>query len=77
MSDIDLTFLLRIRDAVSNMRRAGMDDDLIGWAIYDIRAAALQAERLRLEFIHQKNPPSFSTTGFEIAELLYKEEIQS
>lgn len=67
---IDHIFLSRIGSAVETMRRAGMNDVLIGWVIYDIRAAALQSESLRLEALRAANPPSFAVTGFQIAELI-------
>lgn len=65
---LDHGFIFRCRRPIDDMRRAGMNDVIIGWVIYEIRAAAIQEERLRLEIVTARNPPNFNVTGFDIAD---------
>jgi len=71
---MDDNFLFGIRDAIRTMREAGMNDVLIGWVIYEIRAQAIHSESRRLEALRAANPPSFSVTGFEIAGMIKEKE---
>ena len=71
---MDHNFFYGIKDAIRTMREAGMNDVLIGWVIYEIRAQAIHSESRRLEDLRAANPPSFSVTGFEIAEMIKDKE---
>jgi hypothetical protein len=70
----DPNVLSGVRQAVEDMRLAGMNDVRIGWTLYTIRAAAIQEERLRVEILNARHPPDFSVTGFDLADAI-KEKV--
>ena len=69
---LDRNFLFGCRRAIDDMRRHGMNLTIIGCALQEVRAAAIQEERLRLEVLLRNNPPSHPA-GTYIAEQLEEE----
>lgn len=57
MSRIDFLFYTQVRQAVDTMRSSGMGEVDIACVLADIRAAAINEERFRLEKLLRANPP--------------------
>jgi hypothetical protein len=54
-------FIAQARVAIDALRTCNVSDATIACVISDVRAAAIAEERLRVEAITSKNPPSYPT----------------
>lgn len=61
---IDFIFLSRIRQAIATMRRAGINETLIGCIVTEIRSAAINGEFERLQELIRLNPPQHVPHGY-------------
>ena len=68
----DTNFLFGCHRSIEDMRNAGMSLTFIGCALQEIRAAAIQEKRLRVEALLRNNPPHHPA-GTYICEQLEEE----
>lgn len=54
-------FWARVSGTIREMRSFGLSDTQIACLLSDIRAAAIQEERLRAETVYRANPPVHPT----------------
>ena len=68
-TNMDL-FLSMSAKIVKELREAGLNDTRIGWILYEIRANALNADKVRRDEFLKGDRPDYGQTGFDIAELI-------
>ena len=62
-------FYAGCHSAIKMMREANMSDGHIACVLQDVRAAAIQEERLRMEKVRMDNPPQYSTLTETVEEM--------
>lgn len=60
---VDHNFIAGCRNAIDDMRRAGMNETIIACVLCDVRAAAIREERQRIEDVMREAPPHHPTHG--------------
>lgn len=62
-SSEDVMFISRCRMAIDTMRRAGINETLIGCVLTEVRSAAISGEFYRIQRLMELNPPKHYAHG--------------